>query len=211
MFWLVIINFLFFLKSYFMPEMIAAIRRGDLDEVLRLIDEMMDGEINTPREINLLGSRTYLEVACIYGHSIPIITALIERGALFTQEANVRILHQIYNQYDGNNGQITGMQIIAIMLENEVDIRFFEEIFNITVEHDQGDFFFQIINQLRVLPRFDIFPDLSTRDFINQLSIEAIEEYQNDIQMSNTHDSFVGLSISNSLPNMYFLFGNEGS
>jgi hypothetical protein len=179
-----------------MPDMmIAAIRRGDLNGVLRLIDEMMDGEINTPQEINLLGSRTYLEFACIHGHSTPIIRALIANGAVFTAEANVRILNQIYSQYDGNNGQMTGIQIIAIMLENEVDIGFFEEAFNISVHPYQGDFFFQIINQLRVLPRFNIFPELSTRDFINQLSIEVIEEYQyNNIQID-----FLGLSIMDSI------------
>lgn len=159
------------MSVFMLINLLLAVKQGNHPEVLRILNTEGIANINDRLEEGLLANQTALEIACS-GYSIAIIQTLIASGALFNAVNSQAIITNMLRSFHSPRAQIIKMKIMKIMLENGVDIEFFQQALANETIHSYQD----LLLHLRTIDRFNFNPSLTDESFIAWINNYSIIE-----------------------------------
>lgn len=150
-----------------LTDLLLAVRRGDNQEVIRILDTESIEDINARLDEGLLANQSALELATIGTYNnLELIQTLIDRGASFDNVNHENVINMITGVWYNESAQISKLKMIKIMIENGFPLDAFRQV----LAEEQLNSYQDIIIYLRNNEGFNVAPELTPEEFINMVN-----------------------------------------
>lgn len=150
-----------------LTDLLLAVRRGDNQEVIRILDTESIEDINARLDEGLLANQSALELATIGTYNnLELIQTLIDRGASFDNVNHENVINMITGVWYNESAQISKLKMIKIMIENGFPLNAFRQV----LAEEQLNSYQDIIIYLRNNEGFNVAPELTPEEFINMVN-----------------------------------------